>query len=142
MVTRRADVRDHRAANGVVYVRSENELGIVELDGRERWRELTDDVVPQVARGGLIAGLGTGGIEIGQNAGDSWSFVPGYLALDNVVFRIDTKEPRVSDHTSNELRSIAVDAHGDLLVLARRCVRRLHADSRREDELVCGPARS
>lgn len=65
-----------------------------------------------------------------------------YLALDDVVFRIDTSEPRVSDHTGNEFHSIAVDAHGDLLVLARRCVRRFHAGSRREDEVVCGPARS
>jgi hypothetical protein len=266
----RSAVREHRAADGVVHARSENELGIAELDGRERWHELTDDMVPLVARGGWIAGLGTGGVEIGQNAGDSWSFVPGsqewnpwviavgeqgvvrflasrmgkddtldsgmsllvahdgrratavwsmrvadlpsvpsdetpcagfagstlhlvvtdrkagprgtrlisiggdgavrarvlanlvggvvldpgltceiagnehaaYLALDGVVFRIDTSEPRVSDHTSNEFQSIAVDAHGDLLVLARRCVRRFQAGSRREDEVVCGPARS
>jgi len=268
--TLRSNAREHRAADGVVHLRSENELGIAELDGRERWRELTDNMVPLVAHGGWIAGLAAGGVEIGWNAGDSWSFVPGgqdwnpwvismgehgvvrflasrmgkndtldsgmsllvahdgrratavwsmqsadlpsvpsdetpcagfagstlhlivtdrkagprgtrlisvggngavrervlttlvggvvldpgltceiagnehaaYLALDNVVFRIDTSEPRVSDHTSDELHSIAVDAHGDLLVLARRCVRRLHAGSRREDEVVCGPARS
>ncbi|TMQ05821.1 MAG: hypothetical protein E6J90_47890 [Deltaproteobacteria bacterium] len=270
----RFDIHDHHAADGAIHVQSENELGIADLDGRERWRELTDNMVPQVARDGWIAGLGVGlgaaGVEIGRNGGDSWSFVPGgeqwnpwlislgdrggvrflasrmgkndaldrgmsllvardgrratavwsmpsagppsmpsdetpcagfagstlhlvvtdrkagpsgtrllsvggdgairtrvlahlvggvvldpgltceiagnehaaYLALDDVILRIDTREPRVSDHTSNELRAIAVDSHGDLLVLARRCVHRFHAASRREDELVCGPARS
>lgn len=262
----RFTTRDHRAANGVTYVQSQSELGIAELDGRERWHELADGMVPWVARDGRIAGVASGGVEIGQNAGDSWSTVPGstpwnpwaialgepgtvrflasrtgkndqleaaisvvvahdgrpaavvwstrlagvgapaeetpcsgfagqvlhvvttdaragargtrllrvdrdgkvrtrvlddlvggvvldpglsceiagnehaaYLALDNVLFRLDTREPQVSEHHSDEIRAIAVDAHGDLVVLAHRCVRRLYAGSMREDELVCGP---
>jgi hypothetical protein len=63
-----------------------------------------------------------------------------YLAIDDVVFRIDTREPEVLDHTTHEVRGIAVDRHGDLLVLGHRCVRRLQAGARGEDELVCGPA--
>jgi hypothetical protein len=265
----RSVLRDHRAANGVLYAGTMDDLAISELDGRERWRELTDGMVPWVAGDGSIAGVATGGVEIGRNAGDSWSFVPGsqgwnpwliglgdhgvvrflasrvkqddqldsalslvvarrgraatavwsmpvdgmpgvpsdeipcagfagstlhlvatdrklgprgtrlisiasdgtvrtrvpadlvagvvldpgmtceiagneraaYLAVDHIVFRIDTRELQLSDHTSSDFRSIAVDAHGDLLVLARRCVRRLHAGSRREDELACGPLR-
>jgi hypothetical protein len=261
--------RDRRAANGTMYIRFASELGIAEPDGRERWREQTDNMVPLVARDGWIAGLETGGIELGRNTGESWSWVPGsrawnpwlialgdrgavrflgsrmgkddaldsglsllvsrdgrratavwsmptagmpavpsddlpcagfagstlhlvvtdpkagprgtrlisvagdgavrqrvlanlvggvvldpgirceiagnehaaYLALDDVAFRIDLREPRILDHTPDEFHGIAVDAHGDLLVLARRCVQRFHAEPRREDELVCGPAR-
>ncbi|HEX7702184.1 MAG TPA: hypothetical protein VF403_15710, partial [Kofleriaceae bacterium] len=63
-----------------------------------------------------------------------------YLGLDSLVIRIDTRELSVVEHTTNEVRNIAVDARGDLLVLARHCVRRLQTDSPREDELACGPA--
>lgn len=264
----RYDTREVRKANGALYARGHGELGIAELDGRERWRELSDGMVPLVARDGWIAGLGRGSVEIGQNAGDSWTGVPGatawnpwmialgergavrflgsrtakddqldaglsvvvahdgrpatavwsmrlaamagvpsdetpcagfagqvlhlvttdakagpsgtrlirvdgngkvrtraladlvagivldpgltceiagnehaaFLALDNVLFRLDTREPQISNHDSNEIRALAVDAHGDLVVLARRCVRRLYTGSSREDELVCGPA--
>jgi hypothetical protein len=62
-----------------------------------------------------------------------------YLALDNVLFRLDTREPQVSDRRSDEIRGLAVDARGDLVVLSHRCVRRLYTGSPREDELVCGP---
>lgn len=265
----RSVLKEHRAANGVLYAGTADDLGIAELDGRERWRELTDGMVPWTAGDGSIAGVATGGVEIGRDTGGSWSFVPGsqgwnpwlislgergvvrflasrmgkndmldsalslvvarqgrratavwsmpladmpevpgdeipcagfagstlhlvatdrklgprgtrlisiasdgsvhtrvpadlvagvvldpgmtceiagnaraaYLALDHIVFRIDTRELQLSDHTSSEFHSIAVDSHGDLLVLARRCVRRLHAGSRREDELACGPLR-
>jgi hypothetical protein len=53
------------------------ELGIAELDGRERWRQPPEGSYPRAARAGWIAGTANaGGLEIGWNAGDSWDRVP------------------------------------------------------------------
>ena len=56
--------------------RQTSELGILEPDGTERWRQLPDGGIPIDARDGRLVAMAGGGLAIGARAGDAWERVP------------------------------------------------------------------
>lgn len=89
----------------------ELELGIAELDGRERWRP-THDVVaaPLDARAGWI--VGTGWPVIGRDFGDSWTRIP---SSD----RWHVWRASIDDHHTARFLASRIDAPGSCEDCAR-----------------------